>query len=41
MSKDGKYYVCLSCQTKIKANQQPTRGLKENYGLYEFPEGER
>ena len=40
-SKDGKFYICLSCKTKIKSNQEPTRGLKENYGLYEFPEGER
>ena len=40
-SKDGQFYICLSCKAKIKSNQEPTRGLKEIYGLYEFPEGER
>ena len=40
-SNDGKFYICLSCKGKIKSNQEPSRGLKEIYGLYEFPEGER
>ena len=39
-SKDGRFYICISCKTNINADKVPTRGLKDYYGLYGFPEGE-
>ena len=38
-SKDGKFYVCLTCQIPIKADKEPTRALKELIGFLDFPEG--
>ena len=40
-SVDGKFYVCLTCQTYIKADKGPPKAVKEIFGLLDFPTGER
>ena len=40
-SRDGKFYVCLTCQTYIKADKEPPKSVKDIFGFLDFPAGER